>query len=286
MRSPAGWAAGCPEFTGEKLRMEEKNPVYLLGKKVLAVSGQLGRAAIYFGKAVSFIVTSPVNIKSVAKQIVEVGIKSIGVVSLSALFTGMVFGFQIGYISTMWLGSPSMIALGTALAMFKELGPTITGLVLSGRVGAQITAELGTMKVTEQIDALFTLGTNPVKFLYVPRLIACIVAVPVLTLYANAVGTFGGFLVALEKFKIPPPVYWHEIVDMIRMDAIWHGFIKSIFFGVIIVMVSCYKGLTCRGGAEGVGKSTTSAVVISMILILIFDFLLTYFLMTIGIGTG
>ena len=266
--------------------MEERNPFFLLGKKVLNVSNHLGRSARYFTNAVVYIATTPVDYKSVAKQIVEVGIKSIGVISLSSLFTGMVFGFQIGFVSNMWLGSPSLIALGTTLAMFKELGPTISGLVLSGRVGAQITAEIGTMKVTEQIDALFTLGTNPVKFLYVPRLIACMVAVPVLTLYANTVGTFGGFLVAVEKFKIPPPTYWHEIVDMIRMDAVWHGFIKSIFFGLIIVLVSCYKGLTCRGGAEGVGKATTSAVVISMVLILIFDFLLTYFLMVIGIGIG
>lgn len=266
--------------------MASKNPLELLGKNVLIAANHVGEAIKLFVQSVQYALTPPLDLDNIMKQIVEIGIRSLSVISLSALFTGMVFAFQIGYVSTLWLGSPSFLGLGTTLAILKEMGPVISGLILSGRVGAQITAELGTMRVTEQIDALYTLGTNPVKYLYVPRMVACMISVPLLAIYADVIGTFGGFLIALQKFNIPPPVYWDEIVNMIKMDAVWHGLIKDVFFGLIIVIVSCYKGLTCRGGAEGVGKATTSAVVVSMLLILASDFLLTTFLMMIGIGTG
>ncbi len=266
--------------------MKMKNPIESFGKKILEISRYLGEAAALFASAIRYMFSAPFEWKNVVKQVVEIGIKSLSVITLSALFTGMVFAFHIGYVSNLWLGSTIFVGLGTTIAILKELGPVITGLVLSGRVGAQITSELGTMKVTEQIDALYTLGTNPVKYLYVPRLIAAMIAVPLLTLYTDVVGTFGGFIVAVKNYKIPPNVFWCEIIDYIHVDDITLGLIKAFFFGLIIIVVSCYKGLSCKGGAEGVGKATTSAVVISMILILISDYFLTSLLTTLGIGVG
>ena len=266
------------------VKMTVKNPIKMLGKKILDVSRYIGESMVLFMSAVGYIFHAPFELKNIIKQVVEIGIRSLSVITLSALFTGMVFAFHIGYVSNLWLGSPIFVGLGTTIAILKELGPVITGLILSGRVGAQITAELGTMKVTEQIDALYTLGTNPVKYLYVPRFLAAMVAVPILTLYTDVIATFGGFIVAVRTYKIPPNVFWCEIVDYIHVNDVNHGIIKAFFFGLIIVIVSCYKGLSCKGGAEGVGKSTTSAVVVSMILILIADYFLTSLLTTLGIG--
>ncbi len=264
--------------------MANRNIINFLGKKIINISNHVGKATQLFEATIRCMFTAPAELKSVLNQISEVGIRSLGVILLSSLFTGMVFSFHMCYVTNLWLGSPALAGLGISVAMLKELGPMITGLVLAGRVGAQISAELGTMKVTEQIDALYTLGTNPVKYLYVPRFIACMIAVPLLTMYAGVIGIFGGFLVSAQKFKVPSSVFWNEIIEYVQVGDVAHGVIKAFFFGLIIVTVSCYRGLDCRGGAEGVGKATTSAVVISMILILISDYFLTTILMTIGIG--
>ncbi len=140
------------------------------------------------------------------------------------------------------------------------------------------------MKVTEQIDALYTLGTNPVKYLAVPRFIACLFMLPILTLYANMIGIVGGYLVGIYKLGVPSSVYYHDIVDFMELGDVFHGLIKCFIFAFIIIMVSCYKGFTTEGGAEGVGKATTQTVVISMVLILVSDYFITAALQIIGIG--
>ena len=155
--------------------------------------------------------------------------------------------------------------------------------MVAGRVGAAIAAELGTMNVTEQVDALYTLGTNPVRYLVVPRFLACLLMVPLLTMYADAIGVIGGYLVAHYRLAIPSAVYRGEIYDM-RLQDLFHGLIKSVVFALIIVITACNKGLKCAGGAEGVGRATTNAVVISMVLILVSDYFLSAFLVSFGIG--
>jgi phospholipid/cholesterol/gamma-HCH transport system permease protein len=169
------------------------------------------------------------------------------------------------------------------LSLVKELGPVLTALVVAGRVGAAIAAELGTMNVTEQVDALYTLGTNPVKYLVVPRFLGCVLMVPILTVYADLIGILGGFLVAHWRLGIPSTVYWDEITAMSLREPI-HGLLKSIAFALIIVTTACYKGLRSSGGAEGVGQATTSAVVVSMVLILVSDYFLSAFLVSFGLG--
>jgi phospholipid/cholesterol/gamma-HCH transport system permease protein len=159
----------------------------------------------------------------------------------------------------------------------------LTAVVIAGRVGASIAAELGTMKVTEQIDALYTLGTNPVRYLAVPRFIACLLAIPVLTLMADFVGILGGLVIAVYRLEVPQTTYLNEIKQLGWKEGM-HGLIKSVFFAAIIVVISCYKGFNCEGGAEGVGKATTSAVVYSMVLILVTDYFLSAILVSFGIG--
>ena len=155
------------------------------------------------------------------------------------------------------------------------MGPVLTSVVITGRIGAAITAEIGTMKVTEQIDALYTLGTNPVRYLAVPRFIACILMLPLLVAISNIIGIYGGLVVSSLTWDIPSTVYIGDILDVMTVQTFLHGFIKSFFFAGILVTVACHKGFQCSGGAEGVGKATTSSVMVSMILMLISDYFLT-----------
>ena len=214
----------------------------------------------------------------------EIGVSSFAVVGLTSLFTGMVLAFQSGFSFIKVFNEPLYVGSVVGLSLVKELGPVLTSVVLAGRVGASITAELGTMNVTEQIDALYTLGTSPVRYLAVPRFIAMMIMMPILAALADIIGVIGGFLVANLQLKIASGVYWEEVTTFVDLNDVAHGLIKAFFFGLIIVTTSCYKGFTCSGGAEGVGRATTSAVVISMVLILVGDYFLSAFLVSIGIG--
>jgi phospholipid/cholesterol/gamma-HCH transport system permease protein len=167
--------------------------------------------------------------------------------------------------------------------MVMELSPVMTALVVSGRAGAAIAAELGTMKVTEQVDALYTLGTDPVRYLVIPRVLAFIMVLPVLTVISDFSGTFGGWVVANLKLQIPTSVYLSDIFDNMEIRHFMHGFLKTFVFAAVIAFISCFKGITTKGGAEGVGKSTTAAVVISMASVLVMDYFLTAILVALGI---
>jgi len=195
----------------------------------------------------------------------------------------MVLALQTGFSFRKVFNEPLYVGTVVGLSLTKELGPVLTAVVVAGRVGAAIAAELGTMKVTEQIDALYTLGTNPVKYLSVPRFMACIFSIPVLTIFAIFVGIIGGEIISVYRLAIPMTTYVNEI-KQIEWKECAHGLIKSFFFAAIIAIISCYKGFTCEGGAEGVGKATTSAVVISMVLILVMDYFLSAILVSFGIG--
>lgn len=225
---------------------------------------------------VSFFTRNP-DFRDIVYQLYFIGVKSQSVVLITGVFTGMVLTAQT-YFQFHRVGLDTGTLAVVGVGMCSELGPVLTGLMVAGRVGAALAAELGTMRVTEQIDALRTLATHPVDYLIVPRLAATIVALPLLTVESVAVGIMGGYGLA-RVFLGPYATYaWDNMVTYTAVQDLSTGLIKSVIFGAIIAMVSCYKGMTCREGAEGVGRATTEAVVYSSIAILISNFFLTLML--------
>ena len=208
--------------------------------------------------------------KLLIDQMEKVGVASLPLVFLTSLFTGMVLALQTAYqlqkiSATLYIGSL------VALSMTRELGPVLTALVIAGRVGAAITAEVGTMRVTEQVDALQTLATDPVRFLAVPRLVALMIMLPILVLYADLIGILGGYLVGVYKLGIGSRLYMNMTWDPLRYKDILTGLFKAVTFAMIIATVACYEGFETSEGAEGVGRATTLSVVISFILIIAAD---------------
>jgi phospholipid/cholesterol/gamma-HCH transport system permease protein len=260
-----------------------ENPITLLGRFVMDIGASLGEVAMLVYKTSYWIARGAIDGKNTLDQMVEVGARSFPVIALTSLFTGMVLALQTGTSFSNIFNEPVYVGTIVGFSLVKELGPVLTAVVISGRVGASIAAELGTMKVTEQLDALYTLGTNPIKYLAVPRFLACALMVPLLTVIANVIGVLGGLLVAVYSYSIPPSVYWDEIFSFMDTFTLLHGLIKSVIFGLIIVTTACNRGFNCEGGAEGVGKATTSAVMVSTVLILISDYFISSFLVTIGI---
>lgn len=265
-------------------RIEEDKFIKFLGKNVVGLADHLGKLTLLFFQIIFWMFRRPFDFKNINKQMNEVGVNSLVVASLTSISVGMVMALQTGAASKNILNEPLYVGTAVGFSIVKELGPVLTAIVIAGRVGAAITAELGTMRVTEQIDALYTLGANPVKYLVVPRFLACVVMVPILTIYSNILGILGGLFISVYKLAIPSTRYYHDIVDFMRTKDIIHGLIKCVVFGIIIALISCYKGFTTEGGAEGVGKATTQSVVLSMVLILVSDTFLTNVLQFFGIG--
>lgn len=257
--------------------------LHLLARQVLDLAETVGNVVTLLRKTLTWIVTARWDMKNVFAQMMEVGVQSFPVTSLTALFTGMVLALQTGFSFKKVFNEPLYVGTVVGLSLLKELGPVLTAVVIAGRVGAAIAAEIGTMNVTEQVDALYTLGTNPVRHLVVPRFLACLLMVPLLTVYADVIGIIGGYLVAHMRLDVPSSVYWNEI-NAIDLEDAFHGLIKSVAYAVIIVTTACYKGLRTSGGAEGVGRATTSAVVVSMVFILVSDYFLSALLVSLGIG--
>ena len=229
---------------------------------------------MFFIETVGWIFRPPLNLRNIFKQMVEIGVNSAGVVIIMASFTGMVLALQ-SYTGFKRFNAESLVGTVVALSMTRELGPVLTGLIVAGRAGASMAAELGTMRVTEQIDALATMATNPIKFLAVPRFLAGLIMLPLLTVISNVLGIFGGYLVGVKVLDANPTVYMRRTFDYLEVDDIYSGLFKAAIFGMVIAVISCYKGFYAGGGAEGVGKATTGAVVISMMMILISDYFLT-----------
>lgn len=216
----------------------------------------------------------PFRRKELFVQMYRIGVLSLPIVFLVSLFTGMVLALQSAYQLTK-MNAQIYISSLVALSMVRELGPVLTALVVAGRVGASITAELGTMKVTEQIDALQTLAANPIKYLVVPRFLALAIMLPILTVYADFIGIVGGYLVGVYKLLVGSTIYIKMTFDPLVFKDLFTGLTKSFVFAVIICIVSCYEGFRTEGGAEGVGKATTLSVVTSFILIIAADCLFT-----------
>ena len=207
-------------------------------------------------------------------QMVFAGVDSFVIAFFVAFFTGIVIAMQSAY-QLARFGANIFVAPMVSVAIARELGPVLTALVVAGRVGAAIAAELGTMKVTEQIEALETMALNPIRFLVVPRFLALLVMLPCLTMLADLTGIFGGFLVGVFNLRLDPYRYITFSFQFMQWKDVWTGLVKSVTFGIIIAMIGCYMGLKTKGGAEGVGKATTLSVVTSFILIILFDCILT-----------
>jgi len=241
-----------------------------LGHKVLSFLYFFGGLVNLAAQAIYLTFTQPLKREHIVEQAKKAGYDSFPIVSLVALFIGFIFALQTAYFMQR-IGSELYIASLVALSVVRELGPVITALVVAGRVGAAITAELGSMQVTEQIDALETLATNPIKYLVVPRFLALTLMLPLLTLYADAIGIFGSYLICVFKLGISSSMYLHVTFDTLKYKDLFTGLFKTIFFGMIIAFVSCYEGFNVEGGAEGVGRATTRSVVTTFILIIVAD---------------
>ncbi|MBI4062905.1 MAG: ABC transporter permease [Elusimicrobia bacterium] len=244
----------------------------------------LGEVAIMVADLFKSILRYRVDLELFFAQASRIGVDSLPVVSITSIFVGMVLALQTGYSFQNVFNEPLYVGTVVGFSILKELGPVFTAIVVAGRIGASIAAELGTMKVTEQIDALYTLGTNPVRYLGVPRFLAAFLMLPILTIYADGIGIFGGYLVATAKLGIPASTYWNDILNNIDIDVVVHGVLKSFAFAAIVATTACYVGFKTSGGAEGVGQATTQAVVVSMVAILISDYFLSAILVAFGIG--
>lgn len=254
-----------------------------IGKYMTNLFNQVGGAARMVSSSLFWTLHAKFEWQQAIEQGVTIGVESFGVVALTSLFTGMVLALQAGNTIGNIFGDPIFVGTIVAFSLIRELGPVLTGVVISGRAGAAVTAQIGTMAVTEQIDALYTLGTNPIRYLVIPRMFGFILTMPILTLFSNVFGIVGGYLVAVYALGVPGEVYLTDITTFMNVSDFMHGFIKSFIFAFMIATVCCYKGISTRGGAEGVGKSTTGAVVTTIVLILVLDYFLTAILTAFGI---
>ena len=253
-------------------------------KYLLIVLESFGSYIIFLKETVVWIFRPPFDGKSIINQMHAIGVKSMPLTAITLFFTGMVMALQIGKtMDALMSGSSQFIGSAVTIAMFRELCPVMTALLLAGRVGSSIAAEIGTMQVTEQIDALRTLRANPIQYLSVPRFLACLVMVPALTVITDLMGVLGGALIAFTSLGITPEKYFENIVQYVEITSFVSGIVKSVFFGVIIAVISCCRGFKTSGGAEGVGKSTIAAVVLSSMTILVSDYFLTYLLTFLGL---
>src|SRR4030042_7041927 len=241
-----------------------------IGQKLLALLSFVGGLANLAGQAFYWALVGPYKRRSIFDQMKKVGVDSMPIVLLTAFFIGVIMALQIAYMMQR-LGSEMYIASIVGLSLVRELGPIITALVVAGRVGAAITAEIGSMQVTEQIDALETLASDLIRYLVVPRLLALSLMLPLLTIYADIIGIFGGYLICVHKLGISSSMYLHITFDALLLKDLFTGLFKTVFFGMIIALVSCYEGFNVEGGAEGVGRATRHAVVNTFILIITAD---------------
>ena len=255
-----------------------------VGKGVLNLLEVLGAFVIFTVQTFRFIFARPFDGQALFYQMNEIGVKSIPVGVVSSFFVGMVMALQLGGpMEKQIQGISSYMGGGISLAMVRELAPVLTAVLLAGRVGSSIAAEIGTMKVTEQIDALSTLATNPVHYLSVPRFLASFISIPLITVMAILVGIFGGAIISKISLEIPFSVYFENAQQMVKVNDLLSGVGKTFFFGAEIALISCFTGFRAKGGAEGVGQATIQAVVYSFMLIVISDYFITYLFQLVGL---
>ena len=247
------------------------------GRPFIYIFEEFGRILIFLIDAITWMVRPPFRLRLVFKQMESVGVQSIIVVLITAVFTGMVLALQTYYGFRMF-GGEGLVGATVALSMTREIGPVFTGLMVTARAGSAMAAEIGAMRVTEQIDALYAMSINPVQYLVMPRLVAGVLMLPFLTILSDFIGIVGGYVVGVFLLNINPGIFMTRMVDMVNLGDIFNGLIKSACFGLILSLIGCYKGFNAGGGAEGVGKATTQTVVLSCVSILISDYFLTAFM--------
>lgn len=250
-----------------------------LGRTVLSLCSGAGSVSIFAAHSVSHVFRPPFYAAEFGRQLLRIGYFSLPVVGMTALFTGAALALQI-FAGGARFNAESVVPSIVAIGMTRELGPVLGGLMVAGRVSASVAAELGTMRVTEQIDALTTLSTNPLKYLVAPRLAAATLALPVLVLIGDVLGIMGGFLVGIGRLGFNPGVYLSNTIDFLEVADVTSGLIKAAVFGFIIALMGCYHGYNSGRGAQGVGRATTSAVVSASVLILASNYFLTEFFFT------
>ena len=236
--------------------------------------GQIGGVSRLAGQTMVRMVTPPIDLREVLRQLDRIGVGSLNLTNITALFTGMVLALQAAYALAKF-GARLYIGELVALSLVRELGPVLTALMVGGRVGSGITAEIGSMAVTEQVDAIRSMAADPVRKLVVPRLWATLAMLPMLTVLADGMGIFGGLLIAVLQEGLSPTFYLQRTALVLSFDDVWLGLAKPVVFAFLIAVIGCYNGLNARGGADGVGKATTNTVYVIAISVLISDFFIT-----------
>jgi phospholipid/cholesterol/gamma-HCH transport system permease protein len=253
------------------------NPLRTIGAATLAMLGTIGQLILFMLNAVSHFVRPPIYFRLIGRQMIDVGYYSLPVVGLTTLFSGMVIALQ-SYTGATRVTADAALENVTAvvvLSITRELAPVLAGLMVAGRIGASMAAEIGTMRVTEQIDALTTLSTNPMKYLVVPRIIAGLTMLPLLVLVGDVIGIFGGYVIGVFKLDFNPALYIQKTYNFLEYMDVMSGLVKAAVFGFVVTLLGCYMGYHSSGGAQGVGAATTNAVVASAILILILNYLIS-----------
>jgi phospholipid/cholesterol/gamma-HCH transport system permease protein len=263
------------------LAARRRGPVTAVGDSVADVGAvvirwveTLGDMALFMWRTVSWLFSRIPRRDTLISAFYNIGVLSLPVVALTGTFIGMVLAVQ-SYAQFRQFGFETRLGALINLSMCRELGPVLAATMLAGRVGSALAAEIGTMRVTEQIDALTSMGANPVNYLVVPRFLGCLLMIPSLTIMAIFMGVVGGWLYSVNVFGIDSYHYWHNSQQFVHNWDLFYGIFKSIFFGATIAIVSCYRGFNCTPGAEGVGRAATSAFVLSFVIILVLDFFLS-----------
>ena len=260
-----------------------KSPLSAMGRLTISLVQEIGKIGIFFFQGFFLIFSFPFQFSKFGQQIYFIGTKSLLVICLTGAFTGMVLGLQ-GYYTLVKFGSEGLLGAAVALSLIRELGPVLTAIMVIGRAGSAVAAEIGIMRISEQIDALETMDINPIRFLVSPRMAASLFSFPILTAVFDVIGIFGGYLSGSLLLGINPGIYFSRVESSVMMEDITGGFVKSIVFSLIVATICCYQGYSTHTrtegfGAKGVSLSTTSAVVISSVLVLVVDYVLTSFLL-------
>lgn len=260
-----------------------KTPVAAIGRWTIFMVQELGRIGLFFSRGFLLMFSLPLQIEKAVQQVYFIGMKSVTVICLTGAFTGMVLGLQ-GYYTLTKFGSEGFLGAAVALSLIRELGPVLTAIMIIARAGSAMTAEIGIMRISEQIDALETMDINPIRFLVSPRIAGALLSFPLLTALFDVIGIFGGYLTGSLLLGINSGIYFSRVESSVLMNDVTGGFIKAIAFAAVVVTICCFQGYYTHTrregfGAKGVSLSTTSAVVISCVLVLIVDYVLTSFLL-------
>jgi len=247
-----------------------------LGGRVLLFLLDLGGMSLLAGRTLYYAVTPPYGVKQLAAQMDHIAVRSVSIVGVAGLFVGLVLALQTAY-GLARFGAKGTVGIIVGISMVRELGPVVTALLVGGRVGSGFTAELGSMRVTEQIDAMRALGVNHIKKLVVPRVLVTMLALPMLTILADALGIFGGMVISQHEFNVDYHQYYTAVTQYVHLADMLDGLAKTVVFGFLIGVVGCYKGLETRGGTEGLGRATTGTVVTASLVVFISDFFMTKF---------